>query len=241
MLICRKEVDIDVDATGTQRQVQRAVGNVENRKVVILPLHQRLIHRQRLRVFVDDDIAPIGIEDTLMRIQEEPCIDIALHYDFPAQVDPVNLPLHEIVCALKKTNHPCGQVLIHQTMDIRRVVVSLVTVRCEQDTIAHIRVIPALAIHVRFENILCIHRHIADGHWLFAMRALDKAEHAQRQPRPPVLRRIHGGERFNLLRQHAGYSLKMCDLLLTAAASLGVDDAQFLPKAGLLHVRDAEE
>ena len=82
---------------------------------------------------------------------------------------------------------------------------------------------------------------VGDGHWLFAMRALDKAEHAQRQPRPPVLRRIHGGERFNLLRQNAGYSLKMCDLLLTAAASLGVDDAQFLPKAGLLHVRDAEE
>ena len=43
------------------------------------------------------------------------------------------------------------------------------------------------------------------------------------------------------MRQNAGYSLKMCDLLLTAAASLGVDDAQFLPKAGLLHVRDAEE
>ena len=167
--------------------------------MVILSFHQCLIHCQRLRVFIDDDIAPVGVEDALMRIQKEPCVDVALHHDLSVQADPVKLPLHEIVRALTKADHPSGQILIHQAMDIRCIVISLIAVRCEQDTIAHICVIPALAIHVRFENILSIHRHIADGQRLFAMRALDKAEHAQWQPCPPILRRVHGGELLNLL------------------------------------------
>ena len=120
--------------------------------------------------FVDHYVFAVRTHITVVIVKIEPGIDICFHDHFSCKIEMSKSIIHEIIGALIQGYKRIRQILIHFTLDIRNIFLTVISVWSDQNSIIYACRVATTTCKLTGINELHIHGYFTDLKIFTAMR-----------------------------------------------------------------------